>query len=79
MVGVTVETVKLELQKEVPGAGLVGVGLGVEALDQMEVTVVVGDAKFVTLLQDLQHMRRKSGREQWRFSSSLRQSTERSP
>lgn len=34
---------------------------------------------MVTLLQDLQHMRWNSGREQWRFSTCIRQKMERSP
>lgn len=33
----------------------------------------------MTSWQDLQHMRWKSGREQWRFSASMRQKEERSP
>lgn len=35
--------------------------------------------ELMTSLQDLQHMRWKSGREQWRFSTSIRQKEERSP
>ena len=40
---------------------------------------VVMDSRRVTLLQDLQHMRWKLGREQWRISASMRQNTVRSP
>ena len=50
------------------GADVLGAELAVEM-----------DSRRVTLLQDLQHMRWKLGREQWRISASMRQNTVRSP
>lgn len=49
---------------------------GDETLDRTGVDPL---GESVASLQDLQHMRWKSGREQWRFSASMRQKEERSP
>lgn len=68
--------VKPELTVLLGGAVILG---WMEVMGVDLVVVLVRSSVMVTLLQVLQHMRWKSGREQWRFSASIRQSIERSP
>lgn len=70
--------VKPELTVLLGGAVILG-WMEVMGVDLVVVVVLVRSSVMVTLLQVLQHMRWKSGREQWRFSASIRQSIERSP